>query len=125
MGFLIELLGELLLQVIGEALVEIGFHAVSESFRRDPNPWLAAIGYAILGSMFGGASVLTFPRHLTPPGLPRYANAVLTPIAAGFAMSLLGRWRAARGEPVLRIDRFSYGFLFAAAATFIRFLFAR
>jgi hypothetical protein len=41
------------------------------------------------------------------------------------AMSLLGHWRAKRGDPVLRIDRFAYGYLFALGVAIIRFKFAQ
>jgi hypothetical protein len=33
-------------------------------------------------------------------------------------------WRARHGKPVLRIDRFAYGYLFALAFALVRFLFA-
>ncbi|EHR70749.1 hypothetical protein BurJ1DRAFT_1897 [Burkholderiales bacterium JOSHI_001] len=39
-------------------------------------------------------------------------------------MSLLGRWRAKRGDEVLRIDRFAHGYLFAIGLAIIRFEFA-
>ena len=39
-------------------------------------------------------------------------------------MALMGRWRARRGDAVLRIDRFACGYLFALAAAVVRFNFA-
>jgi hypothetical protein len=61
-----EVVGEFLLQVVGEALVELGFHALGEPFRRSPNPWLAALGYALFGAILGGLSLLAFPNNLVP-----------------------------------------------------------
>lgn len=121
--FIIELIGEFVLQVIGEALVEIGFHALAAPFRRPPNPWLAGIGYALLGATLGGISLLAFPDNLVP-GAWRVANLVATPIAVGAVMALLGAWRARRGQQVLRIDRFAYGYLFALFIALVRFCFA-
>ena len=39
-------------------------------------------------------------------------------------MVAMGHWRARRGDEVLRINRFVYGFLFAAALALVRYVFA-
>lgn len=124
MEFLIELLGELLLQGLAEVLAEFGLRAFGESFRRPRNPWLAAIGYATFGAVVGGLSLLVFAKHLVPVGTWRIVNLAATPLAVGALMAALGAWRAKRGEPVLRIDRFSYGALFALAFALVRYYFA-
>lgn len=121
--FLFEILGEFLLQAFGEALVELGLHSLAEPFQRAPNPWLAAVGYTLFGAALGGLSLLVFPSYLVPPPW-RLANLFLTPFAVGGLMVAMGAWRARRGENVLRIDRFLYGFLFAAALALVRYLFA-
>ena len=121
---LIQFIGEFLLQAIGEALLELGLHSLAEPFRRPPNPWIAALGYAIFGAAFGGLSLLIFPENLTPAGAWRVANLILTPIAVGLIMAAMGAWRIRRGESLFRIDRFSYGFLFALSLAVIRFSFA-
>lgn len=121
--FIFQLLGEFLLQVIGEAMIEIGLHSLAEPFRRPPNPWLAAIGYALLGAILGGISLLAFPNNLVPPAW-RVANLVATPIAVGGVMVIMGAWRARRGQSVLRIDRFAYGYLFALSIALVRFYLA-
>jgi hypothetical protein len=36
--FIYELTGEFVLQVVAEALVELGLHSIEDSFHRDPNP---------------------------------------------------------------------------------------
>lgn len=105
-------------------LVELGLHSVAEPFRKRPNVWLAVLGYALLGAGVGALSLWAFPSHLTRDGWPRLVNLVVTPVLAGLAMALLGRWRARRGDPVLRIDRFAYGYLFALAVAVVRFNFA-
>ena len=117
------ILGEFLIQVVVEALIQLGFHSLAEPFQKPPSPWLAAIGYALFGAIFGGLSLLAFPNNLVPQSW-RIINMVITPLAVGGIMVLLGVWRAKRGQPVLRIDRFSYGYLFALSLAFIRFQFA-
>lgn len=121
---LFELLAELLFQVLGEMLVELGLQSLAAPFRKQPNVWLAVPGYALLGAGLGALSLWAFPHHFTRDGWPRLVNLVFIPVLAGFAMALLGRWRARRGDTVLRIDRFAYGYLFALAVAVVRFNFA-
>lgn len=45
-------------------------------------------------------------------------------VARAFFMAMVGRWRASRGKPVIRIERFFYGYLFALAFALVRFSFA-
>jgi hypothetical protein len=122
MEFLLELLGELLIQIVVEFLVELGIHSIAEPLRKPPNPWLAAIGYALFGAIVGGLSLLAFPHNLMPEAF-RVVNIVLTPLAAGLAMMAMGHWRARRGDTRLRIDRFGYGYLFALAMALVRYQF--
>jgi hypothetical protein len=122
--FLFEILGEFLLQALVEALFELGFHSLAKPFRRPPNPWLAALGYTIFGAAAGAISLLLFPDHLVPITGWRIINLILTPIAVGLLMAAIGAWRARRGHSLLRIDRFSYGYLFALSLALVRFTFA-
>jgi hypothetical protein len=121
--FIFELLGEFLLQVIGEALAELGLHSLREPFRKPPNPWLASFGYVLFGALFGGLSLLAFPHALVPEAW-RVANLVATPLAVGGVMAAMGAWRARRGDPLLRIDKFAYGYLFALSLAVVRFFLA-
>lgn len=123
-ALLFELFGELLLQIAVEMLSEFGLHSLAEPFKREPNPWLAALGYAIFGAALGGLSLMVFPNHFTPAGATRIANLIVTPIIVGLSMSALGAWRSRRGDTVFRIDRFACGFIFAAALALVRFHFA-
>ena len=120
---LFEILAEIILQTLGEALVELGFHSLAEPFRKPPNPWLAAIGYGLFGAMLGGLSLLIFPAHFVSEGW-RIGNLILTPVVVGMLMSAMGYWRARRGQAVLRIDGFAYGYLFALTFALVRFWFA-
>ena len=118
--FLFEVFGEFLFQILLEALAEAGLHALSDPLRKPPNPWLAALGYLLMGTLVGGASVLVFPLNMVP--VPwRITNLLVTPVAAGVMMSALGAWRERRGQDRIRIDRFSYGYLFAFGLALVRF----
>ncbi len=121
---ILELLGEFILQAVLEGLLEMGFHSVAEPFRIPPKPWLAALGYFTFGAVLGALSLWMLPAHLTPPPW-RIANLIATPLAVGALMAILGRWRARRGDPLFRIDRFFYGYLFAFSFALVRFAFAK
>jgi hypothetical protein len=116
---LLQLLGEMLLQVAGEALAELGVHCVAEVFERRPHPWVAAIGYVILGSVVGLVSAWIVPALITSPAL-RIANIAVTPLVAGATTALIGRWRRRREQDLIRLDRFAYGYLFALSMALVR-----
>ena len=122
--FLFEIVGEFLLQVLVEALAELGLHSLGEPFRRRPNPWLAGLGYAIFGAVAGGITLWLLPDHMVRNEVLRKINLLATPLAAGGMMCLIGAWRARRGDDVLRIDRFAYGYVFALFLALVRFVFA-
>lgn len=124
MEFLFEILGEFVLQFLGEVLLEVGLQALVAPFRKESSAWLAAMGYAVFGAVLGGLSLLVFPHYLVADKSLRVTNAALSPIAAGIGMAAVGAWREKRGQVVLRIDRFSYGYVFALAFGLIRFWFA-
>lgn len=121
---LFEFFAEFLLQIVVELLAEIGLRSTTEPFRKPPNPWLAAIGYAIFGATAGGLSLFVLPEPLVQEETWRLVNLAVTPVLAGLAMAAMGSWRARRGQQTLRIDRFSYGYLFALCMAIVRFHFA-
>ena len=124
MEFLLELIFEFFLQAIVEILVEFGLHTLAAPFRRDAHPISAAIGYSFFGAIIGALSLFPFPTHAVSAGNMRILNLVVTPIAVGIVMMLIGFWRARRGDEVLRIDRFLYGYTFALMFALVRFQFA-
>lgn len=124
MEFLVELFLEFGIQIIVECLIELGLHSMAEPLRRPANPWLASIGYSIFGAILGGVSVWLFPTHMVSSAVWRWGNLLVTPLAVGLSMAWLGGWRARRGQVVLRIDRFSYGYLFALSLALVRFQWA-
>ena len=51
---ILELFGEVLLQVLFEALASVGIHWFKgDKAKPAPKPWLAAIGYALFGAIAG------------------------------------------------------------------------
>lgn len=122
---ILQFFAELLLQLVFEVLAEFGLRSLSEPFRKPPNPWVAALGYAIFGATAGGISLYVLPDSLIHGETWRLANLIVTPVMAGLAMAALGAWRSRRGQQTIRIDRFSYGYLFALCMAVVRFFLAQ
>lgn len=117
---------ELVLQLLLEVLAEFGLRVVSEPFRnrREISPFVAALGYALYGAVLGAVSLWLFPAPYLEADWLKWANLLVSPVAAGALMSLLGAWRRQRGQALMRLDRFSYGALFALSLALVRFFFA-
>lgn len=119
---LVEVFGELLLQLLFEALAEIGLHV----FRKpggdaNPSAWLRAAGYVLLGLLAGGLSLWLHPQSFIHSTAGRLGNLLLAPVAVGLGMSILGAWRRQRGQQTLGLDHFAYGYVFALAMSLVRF----
>ncbi len=121
---LIQFVVELVIQIVVELLAEFGLRPLKSLFEKPPNPWLSALGYALLGGALGGLSLWLLPQHLASTGVGQIAVLIFVPVLAGLLMAALGAWRAKRGQALLRIDRFSYGYLFALAFAAVRHVFA-
>lgn len=120
---LFEFFGELLIQVLAEALFEIGLHSLAAPFRKKPSPYLATIGYVLFGALAGGLSLLVFPSLFISSEPARIANAVVTPFVAGGCMAAIGAWRRRREQQLILLDRFAYGYLFALVMALVRLRF--
>ena len=118
---ILELFGEVLLQIVFEALAEAGLHVVRRSDRPPAHPALLAFGYALLGLIAGAVSLWVLPHSLMHTRNGRIACLLLAPVASGLAMGLLGAWRQRRGQAVVGLDRFAYGYLFALGMALVRF----
>lgn len=119
----VEILLELVLQVVAELLVELGvrgFHALGH---RKSKPFVAAIGYAILGGLLGWASVWLWPQALLSEEL-RIAQLVGGPLLAGAMMAGVGVLVRRRGLESIRIESFFFGWLLAFSLSLVRFLLA-
>ena len=121
-----EVLAQLLLEVFGQVLLELGFRGLAEVFqkREARNAALALLGYALYGLTTGGVSLLLFPRSFILRRSLRIANLFVAPIAAGLVMAALGAYQRRRGKTPLRLDSFGFGFIFALGVGLVRFAFA-
>ena len=123
---LFEAFGDILLQVLFEALAEVGIHLVRGRVEhaQSRSKWRLMLGYALLGAMAGGLSLLPFPNALAHSHAGRLATLLLAPLVAAASTVALGRWRARRGQDPVNIDRMAYAYLFALAMAAVRYTWA-
>ncbi len=120
-GFLLEallnLVGEVLLQLLVEAAAELGWESVGQALgrRRPANPVLAGFGLVILGAATGYASTLLLPKHLFGPSRFPGISLVVAPVATGSIMQALGNWRTSNRHTHSLLATFWGGALFAFA----------
>ena len=119
---LFQFLGEIILQAIFEALFELGLHSLADTFKRPKSPILSTIGFILWGAIAGGISLLIFPHSPIRNSDFRTLNLVVTPVIVGLMMMLIGKFRDKRGQALVRIDRFGYGFIFAFAMALARYI---
>lgn len=118
-----QFIGEIVLQLVFELLAELGWRSCMDTLRQRSNSVFSAFGHMLLGLLAGAISLWLSPHLLMPGYGLRIANLIVTPVAAGLLMSLLGTWRRRRGQALLRLDRFIYAYLFAFAMALVRFSF--
>lgn len=125
LAFVIELVAEFLLQFVLEVAVELGLHAARVMAREDAqvHPALAVVGYVIVGAGLGWLSLLIFPERIVANAPLPGVSLVVAPVLAGLGMSAIGWLRRRNDGRVIRLDRFSYGFLFAFTIAVVRFVF--
>jgi hypothetical protein len=126
-GWALQLLGELLIQVLFEAIAELIGHGVkslasrSTTVRKPVSPLLAAAGYAVFGAIAGAISIWLLPHLFIERDWLRWLNLLAVPLAAGGIMSAIGAWRRHRDMRVIRLDSFAYGYCFALSMAVVRF----
>jgi len=97
----------------------------ADLWRGPHGAWLSSIGFLLFGALLGGLGLLVFSAHFIAAERLRVLNLAFTPIAVGGCMAAIGPWRAKRGDPVLHIDCFAYGSLFALSFGVMIFFFAQ
>ncbi|MBX9884112.1 MAG: hypothetical protein K2X68_03980 [Novosphingobium sp.] len=122
---LFQFLGEAALQVGIELLFEIGVHSMADTMLKPRNPVLSTIGFLLWGALAGGLSLLVLPHSVIANPLLRQCNVLVTPLAVGTVMTLVGRQRDRKGQTLVRLDKFGYAFTFAFAMTLVRYFFAK
>ena len=113
------------LELAGDAFVELIFRSLGQTVTPSEkrNPILAGIGYALLGLIAGGISLLIFPESFARSEKFHGASLLVSPVLAGLGMAGLGWVLKRQGKRVIRLDSFLYGYIFALPMAIVRFLF--
>jgi hypothetical protein len=122
-----DLLLEFLVEVFLEAFLALILRILGNLFGkgRPLNPILAGTGYLLLGSGTGALSLWLFPHPVFHAARFHGISLLISPVLTGLAMSQVGRaMRRLREQPV-RIETFSFGFVFALGFAIVRLVFAR
>jgi multisubunit Na+/H+ antiporter MnhG subunit len=121
---LFEIFGEIILSLIFEGLAELGFHKAASVYSKPRHPVISGIGYLLLGGLAGGLSLVIFPESFVHTESLKLVNLFVTPVLLGLIMVMIGKLREKKGQERVKLDRFSYGFLFAFGMSFVRFMWA-
>jgi hypothetical protein len=126
-GLIAETLAEAFLEFAGGLVISILVRTSRKLFTviRELGPILTTFSVVILGAAIGILSVWVFPHSLVHPSRIHGANLLISPIVTGLAMSQIGRGLRRRGRQSAQIESFGYGFVFAFAMAFVRFVFVR
>jgi len=118
---ILELLAEIALQIIGEALFEIGYRGARSASRRMP-AIPAALGLAILGGAVGAVSALLVPHRLISWKIAPVISLLVAPAVVGVFLHWFGIWRRRRGHATSHLATFYGGASFAFGSAVARYL---
>jgi len=120
---LIELFLEAFFELVGAALLDLASRGMAKLFEDSDvsGPFLAPVGYGLLGVLTGGMSLLFFPHPLVHPSRIHGISLLVSPLVAGVVMSLIGSALRKRDKKVVQIESFGYGFAFAFGMAVVRF----
>ena len=124
---LAELILEVLFELAGEAILDLALRALFEVLESSEfkNPLVASIGYAILGALTGGLSLVIFPHPLIHPSKIHGVSLLIAPVITGSVMAMIGSTLHRQGKKATQIESFGYGFTFAFGMALIRLVFTR
>ena len=124
-------LGELILEALGELVAEACVAAVTRIFRdlasdiEAMHLVPAAIGYLLLGGLFGSVSVLLYPHWLFHPSRFHGISLLISPLLTGIVMWQVGGILRRREKQTVPIESFGCGFIFALGWALVRFICVR
>jgi hypothetical protein len=122
---------DLLLELVFYVIVEGAFELLSQAFSTELRPKvrpgvlskiLAGIAWFGVGSISGLLLTVFFPyRFIRITPFPGFSLLVI-PVLAALTMVGIGRLRVWQGQPLVRLDRFAYAYIFAFGMALARLL---
>jgi hypothetical protein len=146
----LELIFEIIFELFGELLIQIGGEAIADLFafkaaqhRADrlnrcgtrpvtqaPEPsifwqvFAKCMAYTVAGAAIGWLSTLLFPHLLIRNDVLQIVYIAVAPVLAALTMVWLGAWRRKRDQPAVGFDHFMYAYCFALSMAVIRHAYA-
>ena len=118
----IELVGEVGLQLLFGGAVEVGSGAMRRRRTRSrEHPLIAGFGLMVFGAVCGVLSIWFVPVRILPEVRVPGISLVASPIISGFVMQRFGRWQTARGRQTSSLATGWGGAAFALALAATRF----
>ncbi|HJQ36658.1 MAG TPA: hypothetical protein VKB93_05935 [Thermoanaerobaculia bacterium] len=119
-----QILLELIVEMIGEGVIDAISHAAGDSHRWAAAAHVAAYVfiYGMIGAVVGAASLLIVPAHFIRHATIRVVALFVIPVTAGVVFSLVGRRRRWAGKPVSALEAFVPAFAFAFAMSAVRYV---
>jgi hypothetical protein len=123
---LAELLFEALLEFGGGALLDLLSRTAAEVFEpaEPPNTILTGLVCGFMGAAVGALSLVILPHPLFHRTRFHGISLIISPFAAGMAMSAVGAMHRRRGKSVVQIENFPYAFTFALCMALVRLVWA-
>jgi|SRR5580658_81497 tetrahydromethanopterin S-methyltransferase subunit F len=126
-GLILDVLGEALLEIVSGFLVSLIGRAVPKAtatpYRQDR--FFTFCLFSILGAAAGLVSFALFPHPLVRPSRFHGISMAVSPVITGTAMFAIGRIELRFGRKSTQIESFWIGFVFALAMAIVRFLLVR
>ena len=121
MEFIIEIFGEFIIQFVFELAADFCIAFLPDAaYRKFTNAYAKGFLYIMVGIGLAWLSNLLVGELLLPKifaGL----NVALSPLAIGWFMMMLGRWREKKGRQASDLEHFIFGYLFTLSFALMRF----
>jgi uncharacterized membrane protein YfcA len=121
MAFLLEFFLQVVLQLVGEAMLALGWESVAASARErsKANPVLAGVGYLLIGLVLGAISGALYPRRIAEDMGVSLLGVFVNPALFGLLAFQYGQRKRRRDQAATHLATFwggaSFAFGFSAA----------
>lgn len=118
---LVELFGELILQVLSEVVLRVLFSFTAPKEYHLP-PWVTLLGWICIGALAGMLSLAVLPQFLIRDAYARVAALILIPVLMGLLTWCMGQLQDARDRLRLPMDTFWFGYGFGMSFQLVRYM---
>lgn len=124
---LIEIIFEFIIQLFAEGIAELLVRGIGIVLgdKKPTQNGLTFFAYIGLGILFGGISLAMKREHFIIDPTLRIMNLIFTPVFIGLIMSWRGKSLKKKEAKTIKLDSFTYGFIFSFTIALIRYLYGK